>query len=105
MRWLQYRSAVCDDVLDMKKSHPIAVKPACKKGTLRWTGVKSKRSYDGSQQQAFPECLGNSVPIHLHTKDTHAGRCLKELPSRWVFKDSYLSLSSKYIKQQSCFIK
>ena len=99
MRWLQYRSAVCSDVLDAKRDYPIAIKPLSEKGTSGWTRIQSKKISNGSHQ-AFPECLGSSVPIHLHTQDTHVGRCLKRIPSRWVHKDLPQHLSSKYINNK-----
>ena len=95
MRWLQYRSAVCSDVLDWKRNHLIATKPASKKGISGWTRIQTKKNHNGSHQ-AFPDCLSSSIPIHLHTQDTHTGRCLKRTPSRWVLKDPPQSLSSKY---------
>lgn len=97
IRWLQYRSAVCSDVLDAKRNYSIATKPASEKGISGWTKIQSKKIQNGGHQ-AFSDCLGSSVPIHLHTPDTHAGRCLKRIPTRWVPKDLPQSLSSKYIK-------
>ena len=87
MRWLQYRSAVCSDVVDVNRNYPIAIKPALsaasKKGNSGWT----RHQPDNVSYQAFPQCLSSSVPIHLHTQNTHAGRCLKRIPTRLVSRN------------------
>ena len=48
MRWLQYRSAVCSDVVDEKTSYPMASKPANTKGTAGWTRRNSKKIDNGN---------------------------------------------------------
>lgn len=97
MRWVQYRSDVYHNVIDEKNNCLIAIKPASQKGASGWTRSQSAKTTNEGHQM-FPECLSSSLPIHLHTRGTHAGRCLKEAPSRWVPRDPTRQLSTKFIK-------
>ncbi|XP_065892602.1 uncharacterized protein [Dysidea avara] len=88
IQWLQYRSAIYCDVIDEKYGCPLASKPASAKGTSGWSkfpGIQTNKRKEKTKEP-FSDCLGSSVPVHLHRSDTHGGWCLKRLPARWTPK-------------------